>query len=43
MRFRAAPWLELAVGGSYWGDRLMSPAGNKQSFYKLIWGIAIPF
>ena len=43
LRFRVAPWLELAMGGSYWGDRLASPLGNKQSFYKLVWGIAIPF
>ncbi len=43
LRFRVAPWLEFAMGGSFWGDRLTSPAGNKQSFYKLVWGIAIPF
>jgi len=43
LRLQVAPWLEFAMGGSFWGDRLTSPIGNKQSFYKLIWGIAIPF
>lgn len=43
LRFRVAPWLELAAGGSIWADRLGSPKGKKQSFSKLFWGLDIPF
>ncbi len=43
LRFRTAAWLELVMGGAVWADRLGSPDGNKQSFYKLFWGIDIPF
>jgi hypothetical protein len=42
-RFRLAEWFELALGASVWKDRESSPMGNKQSFSKFIWGIAIPF
>jgi hypothetical protein len=43
LRFRPASWLELAAGASLWKDTQTSPLDNKQSFSKLIWGVAIPF
>ncbi len=42
-RLHLAEWLELAVGSSWWRDQEVSTAGNKLSFHKLIWGIAILF
>jgi hypothetical protein len=42
-RIRLSGWLEATMGGGIWSDLLRSPLGNKQTFYKLIWGIAIPF
>ncbi len=42
-RFRLAEWFELAVSASIWKDMEISPLGKKQSFHKLVWGIAIPF
>jgi hypothetical protein len=42
-RVRLSGWLEATIGGGVWSDLLRSPLGNKQTFYKLIWGIAIPF
>ena len=43
LRFRLADWLEAAVGGAILADARRSPLGNKQTFRKLTWGIAIPF
>jgi len=43
LRLRLAAWFELAAGASVWKDMETSPEGNRQSYYKLIWGIAIPF
>ena len=43
IRIRLLNWLELSAGGGIWKDIKTSPLGNKQKFYKLIWGIAIPF
>jgi len=43
LRVRLSRWLEASVGGSVWSDVMASPQGNKQTFHKLIWGIAIPF
>ena len=43
VRIELAPWLELSVGGSFWKDIKTSPLGNKKSFSKLMWGLAIPF
>jgi hypothetical protein len=43
LRFRLAGWLEATAGGSLWKDRGLSPAGRKQTFSKLFWGVAIPF
>jgi hypothetical protein len=43
LRVRLAGWIEATVGGGVWADRVRSPLGTKQTFTKLIWGIAIPF
>ncbi len=43
IRIRLLNWLELSGGGGIWKDIKTSPLGNKQKFYKLIWGVAIPF
>ena len=43
IRVKLSKWLELSLGGGIWQDLKTSPAGNKKSFHKLIWGIAIPF
>jgi hypothetical protein len=43
LRFRLDDWLEATVGGGIWADARTSPLGNKQTFHKLAWGIAIPF
>jgi hypothetical protein len=43
IRVKLSAWLELSTGGGYWRDMKASPLGNKKNFYKLIWGIAIPF
>jgi hypothetical protein len=43
VRVRLSVWLEATMGGGVWSDLLRSPLGHKQTFYKLIWGIAIPF
>jgi hypothetical protein len=42
-RFRLAPWLEVLMGWGTRKDRKTSALGNKQSFSKFTWGIAIPF
>jgi hypothetical protein len=42
-RARLAQWLEVTLGGGFWSDLVISPFGNKQTYYKLIWGIAVPF
>ncbi len=43
IRIRIFDWLELSTGGSCWADLKTSPAGRREKFYKLIWGIALPF
>lgn len=43
LRVQLSGWLEATMGGGVWSDRVRSPLGTKQTFYKLIWGIAIPF
>lgn len=43
VRVRATDFLEFTLGGSFWKDIKQSRLGNKKSFYKLIWGIAVPF
>jgi hypothetical protein len=42
-RARLSGWLEATLGGGVWSDLIGSPLGNKQTFYRLTWGIAIPF
>jgi hypothetical protein len=42
-RIRVSGWLEATLGGGVWSDLVRTPLGQKQTFYKLIWGIAIPF
>lgn len=43
VRIGLVKWFEVAIGGSIWKDIMDSPAGNRNSFYKLIWGVAVPF
>ena len=43
LRIKLAAWFELSLGGSLQKDLVQSPLGNKQTFYKFMWGIAIPF
>jgi hypothetical protein len=43
VRLRLSGWLEASAGAGFWADIRTSPDGNKQTFYKLFWGIAIPF
>jgi len=43
LRFRLTDWLEATVGGRIWQDWGTDPAGGKQTFTKLMWGIALPF
>jgi hypothetical protein len=42
-RIRLLEHVELSIGGSIWKDIQESRLGNKQTFFKLHWGIAIPF
>jgi hypothetical protein len=42
-RFKLAEWFELSAGGGLWQDLETTRLGNKQTFYKLFWGIAVPF
>jgi len=43
LRYRLTGWLEASLGGGFWSDLVTSPSGNKQTFSKFTWGIAIPF
>ncbi len=43
LRFRLTGWLEATLGGGIWQDWGADPAGEKQTFTKLMWGIAVPF
>jgi hypothetical protein len=43
LRFRLTDWLEATVGGGIWRDWGADAAGRKQTYSKLIWGIAVPF
>jgi hypothetical protein len=43
IRVKLLDYLELSFGGSIWKDIQESRLGNKQTFFKLHWGIAIPF
>lgn len=43
IRLKLAEWFELSAGGGLWLDIKTSPLGNKKSFSRLFWGIAVPF
>lgn len=43
VRIKLLNYLELSLGSRFWRDIQRSPAGNKQSFYQIMWGIAVPF
>ena len=43
IRIKLLDWFELSAGAGLWMDIKTSPSGNKQTFYKFIWGIAAPF
>ncbi|MFQ5722412.1 MAG: hypothetical protein ACE5GI_07955 [Candidatus Aminicenantales bacterium] len=36
-------WLEISLGAGLWADLQPSRWGGKQKFFKIIWGVAIPF
>jgi hypothetical protein len=42
-RLRLVPWLEMSLGGGLWADLAETALGAKQSYHKLLWGIAVPF
>ncbi len=42
-RIRVFDFLEITLGGSFWKDIQLSRLRNKKTFYKLIWGLAVPF
>jgi hypothetical protein len=43
IRIRIFNPLEISFGSSIWKDILESPLGNKNKFYKFMWGIIVPF
>ena len=43
IRVKIFDYMELSAGGSIWKDIQESFKGNKQTYFKLHWGIAIPF
>ena len=43
IRVRIFKSLEISLGSSIWKDTQESSLGNKDMFYKFMWGIAIPF
>ena len=43
LRIRVLDYVELSCGSGIWKDIQESRLGNKQTFFKLHWGIAIPF
>ncbi len=42
-RVRILNYLEVSIGASVWKDIEESPLGNKKTFHKIQWGLAIPF
>jgi hypothetical protein len=42
-RFRVTDWFEFSWGFGLWRDLELSPAGRRQSFAKMMWGVAVPF
>jgi len=43
LRVRLLNYLELSIGASIWKDIQESRLGNRQTFHKIHWGLAIPF
>jgi hypothetical protein len=43
LRFQIFKYLEISLGSSIWKDIRESRLGNKDKFYKFMWGIIIPF
>ncbi len=43
LRIKLLSWLELSLGGGLWQDLKESRLGQRQSFHKITWGLAIPF
>lgn len=43
LRFRLTAWLEATLGGAVWQDWGTDSAGQKLTYTKLFWGIAVPF
>lgn len=42
-RYRISEWLELSFGAGIWKDIVTTRLGNRQKFYKFLWGLAVPF
>lgn len=43
IRIRLLEYLEFSLGASLWKDIQKSLLGNQKKYYKLTWGVAIPF
>lgn len=43
LRLKLLHNLEISLGGSFWTDIQESRLGNRKTFYKLFWGLAVPF
>lgn len=43
IRIKFLSWLEFSLGGGLWQDLKESRLGQRQSFHKMTWGVAIPF
>lgn len=43
LRIRLLEFLELSAGTRIWKDTLESPLGNQNKYYKIFWGVVIPF
>ncbi|MGD2295609.1 MAG: hypothetical protein PVF22_07210 [Candidatus Aminicenantes bacterium] len=43
IRIRVFKFLELSLGSRVWKDIQESPLGNKEKYYKLMWGLVVPF
>jgi len=43
IRIRIFKPLEISLGSSIWKDIRESNLGNKDIFYKFMWGIVVPF
>ena len=44
LRAKVASWLHLSLGGTLWADlKEGAPGRDKLNYYKIMWGIAVPF